>query len=229
MKARLLLIDDSEEIHALILKTLQEICDITSSYDAKSAREFFESKTFDIVIIDLMLGSQNGMDLLREFKNNPNISDQTRFFIMTSKDSTVDEAMGHTYGVDEYLKKPVDREVLKAIVRKNLKILKDDTHAVIDLPPFYVLPENFQAFIDNNGNREEIQLTVKEFKLLVKLLSHPEKTFSREELFAQVWENDSNSTFRTIDMHVSSLRKKLKGHGQLIKTVHQVGYKFSKS
>lgn len=227
IKSRLLLIDDSEEIHVLIKKTLNELCDVTSSYDSKSAREMFESKSFDIVIIDLMLGTQNGMELLKEFKE---IKTElpTRFFIMTAKDSVVDEALGHGFGVDEYLKKPVDREVLKAIVKKNLKIVKDQATAVIDLHPFYVLPENFQAFIDINGKKEEIQLTVKEFKLFVKLISHPDKTFTREELFAQVWENDSNSTFRTIDMHVSSLRKKLKDHGHYIKTIHQVGYKFTK-
>lgn len=226
-KARLLLIDDSEEIHVIIKKTLSELCEITSAYTLKDARSLFEGTVFDIVIIDLIMGEQNGMDLLKEFKANPGITSQTKFFIMTGKDSSVDEAQGHNYGVDEYLKKPMDREVLKAIVRKNLKNLKEEAPEIIDLSPFYILPANHQAFIQINGTREELQLTVKEFKLLVKLIGNPDKTFSREDLFAQVWDNDSNSTFRTIDMHVSSLRKKLKDHGSKIKTVHQVGYKFS--
>lgn len=226
-KARLLLIDDSEEIHVIVKKTLSELCEVTSAYTLNEARKHFETKTFDLVIIDLIMGEQNGMDLLKEFKTSSSMNKQTRFFIMTGKDSTIDEALGHNYGVDEYLKKPMDREVLKAIVRKNLKLLKEDAPAVIDAEPFYILPDNHQAFIKIDGGREELQLTVKEFKLLVKLVSNPEKTFSREDLFSQVWDNDSNSTFRTIDMHVSSLRKKLKDHGKLIKTVHQVGYKLS--
>lgn len=228
-KARCLLIDDSEDIHLLIKKTLIDVCEVFSSLTFEDALRQFDSRHFDIVIIDLMLGGRNGMDLLKEFKENREKNKNTRFFIMTGKDSSVDEALGHTMGVDEYLKKPVDREVLKAIVRKNLRLLKEDVPEIIDQPPFYILPGNHQAFIGSENEREEIQLTVKEFKLLMKFVSNPDKTFSREDLFAQVWDNDSNSTFRTIDMHVSSLRKKLKDHGALIKTVHQVGYKFSKS
>jgi DNA-binding response OmpR family regulator len=228
-KARCLLIDDSEEIHLLIKKTLFDICEVSSALNFADGKNLFESNNFEIVIIDLMLNNENGMDLLKEFKENSGINKHTRFFIMTGKDSSTDEAQGHNFGVDEYLKKPVDREVLKAIVRKNLKLLKEEGPQVIDRPPFYILPDNHQAFISINDKREEINLTVKEFKLLVKLVSNPDKTFSREDLFSQVWDNDSNSTFRTIDMHVSSLRKKLKDHGTLIKTIHQVGYKFSNS
>lgn len=228
-KARCLLIDDSEDIHLLIKKTLIDICEVFSSLTFDDAKKQFEIKQFDIVIIDLMLAGKNGMELLRDFKEAPGLNKNTRFFIMTGKDSSVDEAMGHTLGVDEYIKKPVDRDVLKAIVRKNLKLLREEAPHVIDQPPFYILPGNHQAFIGPENNREEIHLTVKEFKLLMKFASHPDKTFSREDLFAQVWENDSNSTYRTIDMHVSSLRKKLKDYGSLIKTVHQIGYKFSKS
>jgi DNA-binding response OmpR family regulator len=192
------------------------------------ARKLFDQRSFDIVIIDLILGNnQNGMELLKEFKQNLGNNKQTRFFIMTSKDSPLDETQGHNFGVDEYLKKPMDREVLKAIVRKNLKILKESAPEEINVPPFLILPDNHQAFMVVDGEREELSLTIKEFKLLVKLVGNPDKTFSREDLFSQVWDNDSNSTFRTIDMHVSSLRKKLKEHGSMIKTVHQVGYKFS--
>jgi DNA-binding response OmpR family regulator len=229
-KARCLLIDDSEETHLLIKKTLFDICEVTSVMNVSEARRLFETRQFEVVIIDLVLDDQSGIDLLKEFKqHNKGINKQTRFFIMTSKDSPDDEAQGHNYGVDEYLKKSMDREVLKAIVRKNLKLLKSVSPSIIDQPPFYILPDNHQAFVVTNDQREEVQLTVKEFKLLVKLVSNPDKIFSREDLFAQVWDNDSNSTFRTIDMHVSSLRKKLKHYGSLIRTVHQVGYKFSRN
>lgn len=228
-KPRCLLIDDSEEIHQIVHKTLNEICVVVSAYTGSEARKQIESKPFDLVIIDLNLVNENGMDLLKEFKEGPATNQNTRYFIMTANTSPLDEAQGHNHGVDEYLKKPVEREVLKAIVRKNLKALKDQAPAVIDEPHLYILPDNHQAFLITASGREEIVLTVKEFKLLVKLVSHPEKTFSREDLFAQVWDNDSNSTFRTIDMHISSLRKKLKDQGHLIKTIHQVGYKYSKS
>lgn len=228
-RSHLLLIDDSEEIHIIVQKTLSDLCEIKSAYNISDARNIFEEQKFEIVIIDLFLGHHNGMELLKEFKENPGINQRARFFIMTSSDSSIDEAQGHDIGVDEYLKKPMDREVLKAIVRKNLKIVKGEAPAEIHHPPFLILPYNYQVFMFIDGHKEEIQLTAKEFKLLVKLISNPDKTFTREDLFSQVWNNDSNSTFRTIDMHVSSLRKKLKEHGNLIKTVHQVGYKFADS
>jgi two-component system alkaline phosphatase synthesis response regulator PhoP len=225
-----LLIDDSEEIHFVIKKTLIDICEVSSAFTFAEARRQFELKNFDIIIIDLILKEHNGMDLLKEFKESKGALKKTRFFIMTGKDSRVDEAMGHNLGVDEYIKKPFDRDVFKAIVRKNLKLIQDDVPQIINDNLFYIAPHSHQAFVGEiPDKRVEVPLTVKEFKLLVKLISHPEKIFSREELYAQVWNLDSNSTYRTIDMHVSSLRKKLKDYGNLIKTVHQIGYKYSKS
>lgn len=225
LKSKLLLIDDSEDIHLLVKATLSEICEITSCYDYTSALSQYEDDQYAIVIIDLNLADENGMDLLKEFKLTPS---QTRFFIMTGKESTNDELLGHTYGVHEYIKKPVIREILKAIVQKNLKIFSHDSNLELSVHPFHILPDEFKAtLLKDNGEKEELQLTIKEFKILLKLVSHPEKPFTREELFNQIWEADSESTFRTIDMHMSSLRKKLGEGGHYIKTVHQVGYKFS--
>jgi DNA-binding response OmpR family regulator len=229
-KASCLLIDDCEDLHLVIKKTLIDLCEVSSALTFLEARRQFEARHFDIIIIDLILKDHNGMDLLKEFKESKGTSKNTRFFIMTGKESRLDEALGHGLGVDEYIKKPVDRDVLKAIVRKNLKLLKEEVPQVIEDHPFYIVPSNYQAYVGlKDQHREEIQLTVKEFKLLVKLITNPGKIFSREELYAQVWNSDSNSTYRTIDMHVSSLRKKLKDYGALIKTVHQIGYKYSKS
>lgn len=224
-KARILLIDDSEDIHLLVNKTLSDISEITNVYNFSDGLKAFNQGEFDIVIIDLNLGDKNGMDLLKEFKKVPT---ETHFFIMTGKDSVNDELLGHTYGVHEYIKKPVNKDILKAIVQKNIKVISGVAHEEIVVPPFHIFPNDFKvSALNDKGIEEELHLTIKEFKILVKLVSHPEKPFTREELFNQIWESDSESTFRTIDMHVSSLRKKLGVHGHLIKTVHQVGYKFT--
>lgn len=225
VKAKILLIDDSDDIHQIVKKTLSDFCEIISSYSFSDGLMKFAKEEYAIVIIDLNLDDKNGMDLLKEFKTAPSDS---RFFIMTGKDSINDELLGHTYGVHEYIKKPVNRDILKVIVQKNLKILAHDTASEIIVAPFHIFPAEHKVLMTNEmGIKQELQLTVKEFKILVKLVSHPDKPFTREELFNQIWESDSESTFRTIDMHVSSLRKKLGASGHLIRTVHQVGYKFS--
>jgi DNA-binding response OmpR family regulator len=228
-KPRLLLIDDSEDIHLLVRKILNDTAEIIGAYSWSDGKNTFEQNHFDIVIIDLMLGDQDGMELLREFKLHPGMTAKTRFFILTAKDSQADEIMGHTQGVDEYIKKPFDPAVLKAIIKKNLKILTEINHGEMSYPPLVIDNFSHLAFIENGGERKTLSLTAKEFKLLSKFVAHPEKAFSREELFTQVWSGESDSTFRTIDMHVSSLRKKLGDHSDLIVTVHQVGYKLSKS
>ena len=223
-KPKILLIDDSEDIHQLVIKTLSDICHVFSAHTFSEGRKKFESDEYDIVIIDLSLEDMNGMDLLKEFKSHPT---KTRFFIMTGKDSVNDELLGHGYGVHEYLKKPMNREVLKAIVQKNLKIRQHDAPAELKVAPFEIYPDQFKVFgLGPAGEKTEFQLTIKEFQILVKLVSSPDKPFSRQELFNQIWESHSDSTFRTIDMHVSSLRKKLGTYGSTIKTVHQIGYKF---
>lgn len=224
-KSRVLLIDDSDEIHQIVKKTISDICEVVSSYSFSDGLKKFEKEEFSIVIIDLNLDDKNGMDLLKEFKSYPSNS---RFFILTGKDSTNDELLGHTYGVDEYIKKPVNRDILKVIIQKNLKVLSHAAAEELNVHPFHILPNEFKATMTlEKGKKEELTLTVKEFKILVKLVANPDKAFSREDLFNQIWESESESTFRTIDMHVSSLRKKLGPYGVLIKTVHQVGYKFS--
>lgn len=225
VKPKLLLIDDSEDIHLLVKRTVSDFCDVVSAYEFDEAIRLFENDTYAVVIIDLDLANKNGMDLLKEFKLTPMV---TRFFIMTSKDSLQDELQGHTYGVHEYIKKPVNRDILKAIIQKNIKTFTKDSTSEIQVGPFHLFPEKYKALVRHeSGEEEELQLTIKEFKVLVKLVSHPEKPFTREDLFSQIWETDSESTFRTIDMHVSSLRKKLGPSGHFIKTVHQVGYKFT--
>lgn len=224
---KILFVDDSIDLQVLVKQTLNEY-EVFSAHNIEEAKKLFESRKFDVVIIDLMLDQENGMDLLDEFKSNPGINNQTRFFIMTSKTSVSDEAHGHNAGVDEYIKKPVDREVLKAIVRKNINIIKKSSPQVLDVPPFYLEPQNHEAYLVRGAEKEPLNLTAKEMKLLALLISHPDKTYSREELFQLVWDNDSDSTHRTIDMHISSLRKKIKEYAPLIKTVHQIGYKFLK-
>jgi DNA-binding response OmpR family regulator len=223
-RAKLLLIDDSQEIQLLTRKTLSDLCLVESAYTFTEGLKKFEEDHYQIVIIDLNLEGKDGMELLREFKSRPR---ETRFFIMTSKDSLNDELLGHTYGVDEYLKKPMNLDILRAIVQKNLKILQSVSSQKLQVGPLQLLPDQYKVFLVDGSHKSEIGLTVKEFQLLIKLASHPEKVFSREELFQQIWSNESDSTFRTIDMHVSSLRKKLGLHGALIRTVHQVGYELS--
>lgn len=224
-KPKILLIDDSEDIHLIVRKTLSDISEITSAYEFTQGLKLFDKEEYAIVIIDLNLDDKNGMELVKEFKASPS---KTRFFIMTGKDSINDELLGHTYGIHEYIKKPVNRDLLKAIVQKNLKVVGQEESEEIHSGPFHIIPHEFKAYaLNEKKEKEELILTVKEFKILVKLVSHPDKPFTREDLFNQIWESDSESTFRTIDMHVSSLRKKLGSHGALIKTVHQIGYKYN--
>jgi len=224
-KNTVLLIDDSDEVHQIVNRTLCDFCQVTCVSTSGEALRLVDKISYDIVIIDLMLGHENGMDLLKTFKKES--VGKSKYFIMTGKDSVTDEALGHTFGVDEYIKKPVDRDVLKAIVKKHLRNLSDLKKNEIRSTPFHLIIDEHRVFIDYNNKREEIQLTAKEFKILVKFVSNPEKAFSREDLFSQIWDNESESTYRTIDMHVSTLRKKLGDYGSTIKTVHQVGYKFS--
>lgn len=223
-RAKILLIDDSEDIHVIVRKTLSDMADVISALTYQQGKKLYAEEHYQIIIIDLNLADMNGMELLKQFKAQPTDS---RFFIMTGKDSVNDELLGHGYGVDEYIKKPVNRDVLKAIVQKNLKIIQHSTAVEINVAPFQIFPDQYKVFIVEGLQKAEVQLTIKEFKILAKLVAHPDKPFSREELFNQIWDNDSDSTFRTIDMHVSSLRKKLGDQGIHIKTVHQVGYKFS--
>lgn len=214
-------VEDDSSIRELIVYTLK-----ISGFEALG---FVESNSFfealnkqkpDLIMLDIMLEGKSGLDILKELKAN-SIYKDIPVIMATAKTSEFDKVTGLDAGADDYLAKPfgmlemVSR--VKAVLRRSSKNDVSDTIVYQNLS---VDKLKRKVSIDN----QIIDLTPKEYDLLLILLENPGIVFSREQLLERVWGSDYLGESRTIDVHIGTLRNKLKELGNCISTMHGVGY-----
>ncbi|MBR7110266.1 MAG: response regulator transcription factor, partial [Clostridia bacterium] len=141
---------------------------------------------------------------------------------MTAKDDKTSKMLGYNIGIDEYVTKPFDIDILLMTIKAILRRAKIETEKEITIGNFSMNVEERTATVCG----EEISLTVREFDILFKILSYPKKTFTRSALMAEFWDYDSSTTSRTVDVYMAKLREKTaQCDGFEIVTVHGLGYK----
>jgi DNA-binding response OmpR family regulator len=155
-------------------------------------------------------------------ENIRNSNNQIPIIFMTARDDKFSKQLGYRLGVDDYIVKPFD---LDELVMKIGAILRRSNIVVsqkLEIGNLKLDSIEHTAYLDGN----ELQLTVREFDLLFKLLSYPKKTFTRSQLMEEFWDYDSSATSRTVDVYMAKLRDKTsKCDGFEIVTVHGLGYK----
>jgi DNA-binding response OmpR family regulator len=181
----------------------------------------------DLVVLDIILPEVDGLEVCRRLRTKTDVP----ILMLSAKTDEVDKVVGLELGADDYLTKPFSPRELVARVRALLR--RADTVGVGPAPPAVL---EFPGLVVDAESRtvtvagEDVHLTRKEFDLLFCLASQPKRVFSRAEILAEVWRDDSSdSDLRTVDTHVKRLRRKLTGgetqHWRL-ETVWGVGYKF---
>ena len=146
----------------------------------------------------------------------------TPIIFMTAKDDKPSKMLGYNVGIDEYVTKPFDMDILKLTIKAILRRAKIEEEKSLTVGNFTMNSEERTA----TCNGEEIALTVREFDILFKLLSYPKKTFTRSALMSEFWDFDSSATSRTVDVYMAKLRDKTANcDGFEILTVHGMGYK----
>jgi two-component system, OmpR family, alkaline phosphatase synthesis response regulator PhoP len=174
----------------------------------------------ELIILDIMLPSLDGIELLRRLKTTP-VFAGIPVIMATAKGSEYDKVRGLDMGADYYLAKPFGVMELVSCVKAVLRRYKN------------VEPTNVLTFKDLRLNLDErttklkgedIPLTFKEFELLKLFLSNPGMIYSRDKLFNEIWGFEYYGESRTVDMHIRTLRQKLGSYGNLIRTVRNVGY-----
>ena len=217
---KILIAEDDKDLNRLVSTCLRnEGYDVTSCLDGESALEKTENLKFDLILTDIMMPKMDGFELaenIRLFDKNVPI------VFMTAKDDKPSKMLGYKIGIDDYIVKPFDIDVLVMKIGAILRRAKIETEKEIQIGNFKMNIVEHTASIDG----EEIQLTVREFDLLFKLLSYPKKTFTRSALMEEFWDYDSSATSRTVDVYMAKLREKTsKCTGFEILTVHGLGYK----
>lgn len=227
---RVLVVDDEKNMRDLLRIYLSnEGFEVTEAEGGAAAVNLLNQTTFDLVILDIMMPGMDGWEVCRRIRENA----QTPILMLTARSETKDKVQGLQLGADDYLVKPFDPEELTARVnallrRAKLTIPSTEQADVLRYFEISINPDTREV----TAHGQTLELTPKEFDLLLYLASHPRKVFTRELILEQVWGQDYEGDIRTVDTHVKNVREKLRQAGLTynpIQTVWGVGYKFQGS
>ncbi len=228
--SKIVVVEDDPAISEMLVYHLQGLdYDVIHFEDGLSAKDYLIENECDLVLLDIMLPKYNGLDLCRELRQQ---KPQLPIMLLTSLDSEADRVVGLELGADDYLTKPFSlRECqarIKALLRRSqLPASKDKGEDPTNIS-FQELEINVDArFVAVDGVK--VELTAKEFDLLLYLAQNKKKVFSRNQLLDSIWGYSHEGYEHTINTHINRLRKKLKRSDDkpdFIQTVWAVGYKF---
>lgn len=223
-KPRLLLIEDEEDIAALI-KLQADISGykLHVEVDGLNGLMAVEREKPDLLILDIMLPGQSGLDVCRNLKNNPNTKD-IPVIMISAKSEELDIVLGLELGADDYVTKPFSPKVLFSRIRAVLRRGKEPEKGpqIIKFGHFTLDSDSYQV----RKRDEQISLTLSEFGILRRLVLHKGKVLTRNQLLDDVQNEEAFIVDRNIDVHIASLRKKLGPNFDWIDTVRGVGYRF---
>jgi len=219
---KVLIVDDDENISEVIKMYLEN-----SGYDTKvchngrDAQEMFLQYKPDLVLLDIMLPSVDGIDVLKWIRKQSEIP----VIMLTAKGETFDKVLGLELGADDYIVKPFEPKEMVARVKAVLRRynVENEDKEVLKFPDLTIDINSYSVVFKG----EEIKMPPKEFELLYFLASNKNRVFTREQLLCEVWGYDYPGDSRTVDVHIKRLREKLQGGANWeLETVWGVGYKF---
>ena len=217
---KILVAEDDKDLNRYVCSCLRaKGYEVTACFDGVEALEQMETTKFNMLLTDVMMPRMDGFELAESVR----ASDKSMPIVfMTAKDDKPSKMLGYAIGIDDYVVKPFDMDVLLMKIAALLRRVKIEEEKEITVGNFTMNTEERIATV----NGEEISLTVREFDLLFKLLSYPKKTFTRSALMEEFWDYDSSATSRTVDVSMAKIREKTAAcDGFEILTVHGLGYK----
>ncbi len=229
--AQILVVDDDPRICRLIARYLsREGYSVHTACSSIDMRRYLAIKQPDLIILDLMLGGEDGLTLARELRSQSDVA----IIILTSKASTVDKVVGLELGADDYITKPFEERELLARIRTVLRRTRRNDLSSSNSKPSIANFAGWQldliAYTLISPRGKKVHLTNYEFQLLVSLVKRHNRVLSRDEIIKLIANRDWTPYDRSIDVLVGKLRGKIEDdpkHPAFIKTIRGVGYKFS--
>ena len=221
MNKCILIVDDESRMRKLIkdFLTAKGYC-ILEAEDGEKALQVFEqnSEKIDLILLDVMMPKLDGWSVLRQIRQTSKVP----IIMLTARGEEQDELFGFELGVDEYISKPFSPKILVARVEAILKRTQGDTKEVKDYGGIEIDKEGRTVTVDG----KVLELSLREYELLVYLVENENIALSRDKILNNVWNYDYYGDSRTIDSHIKKIRHKLGKRGKYIKTMRGVGYKF---
>ena len=218
--AKILVCEDDVDLNKFASSHLSERgYEVCSAFDGEEALSIILDGDVELLLADIMMPKMNGFELARELRER---SCNIPIIFMTARDDKASQMFGYELGIDDYVVKPFDMDVLSLKISALLRRSKIDNERKISVGNFYMNADERVAMLSG----EKISLTKREFDILYKMLSYPKKTFTRAALMEAFWDWDSDANSRTVDVYMAKLRDKTSGaYGFEIATVHGIGYK----
>ena len=217
-------VEDERNIRELIVYTLE-----TSGFEARGfsdGAQFFkglEEKKPDLILLDIMLPGEDGLEILKKLKKNSDTSG-IPVIMVTAKGAEYDKVLGLDAGADDYIAKPFGMMEFVARVRAVLRRSGNETQQAVHeytAGKLKIQVEQHQVTVDGKN----VVLTLKEFEVLRYLLENRGIVLTRNQLLEHIWGYDFDGETRTVDVHIRTLRQKLGEAGDIIETVRGVGYR----
>ncbi len=222
--AKILVADDEQLIRKLINDCLsKEGHEVIEAEDGLQALNIFKSnKDIDMALLDIMMPEIDGWEVCRKIRETSGIP----VLLVSARSQDFDQIMGFESGADDYVTKPFSLTILSkrvnALLKRGASPVKKKENDNISLEGLIINPLAHEVYLEATA----IELTLKEYKILLKLASHPGRVYTREQLLDEVWGYEYEGDARTVDSHVARLRTKLGDWGvNHIKTIYGTGYK----
>ncbi|SHH66633.1 response regulator transcription factor [Sporanaerobacter acetigenes] len=226
MDTKILIVDDEKLfVKGLKYSLEQDGYIIDTAFDGYEALEKAKNKRYDLILLDLMLPGIDGLEVCQKLRQDS----QVPIIMLTAKGEDINKILGLEYGADDYLTKPFNilelKARIKAILRRVNMKSTNITDQVIQIDDFTINTLGRKLTV----REKEVNLTAKEFDLLLLLASNPGKVFTREELLETIWGYEYFGDLRTVDVHIRRLREKIErdsSQAEYILTKWGVGYYF---
>ena len=214
-------VEDDEDISLIINKTLTKQGFTVKSFEnGKKFLEQFMLETPDIVLLDLMLPDMSGSDIIKKIRSNQKY-DNVHIIVVSAKHMTIDKVENLDLGADDYIEKPFDLLELMSRVEAHARRLRKSN--LIKIGDIELDIAKRECIYQN----KPVDLTVKEFDILLLLAKNAPNVLSRDQLFEEIWNTNQVVESRSLDMHIKTLRSKLNDDGKLIKSIYGIGYKLN--
>ena len=219
-------VEDDSNIRELVVYTLE-----TTGFKARGfedGREFLEAlalETPELVLMDIMLPGDDGLELLKKLKASPKTR-EIPVIMVTAKGAEYDKVKGLDLGADDYVTKPFGMMELVSRIKAVLRRTRKDAQEPQDIIAVGEIEINTKK-LEVTAAGEVVNLTLKEYELLKRLMKNPNIVMTRDCLLEDIWGYDFDGETRTVDVHVRTLRQKLGPCGEKIETVRGVGYRMS--
>ena len=233
MSKKVLVVDDEQSIVTLLKYNLEQAgYEVITALEGEEGKQKALDEKPDLIVLDLMLPKMDGIEVCKQLRQE---HVQIPIIMLTAKDDEFDKVLGLELGADDYMTKPFSpREVVaraKAILRRTkqaeMKMNEQENDHSFYVGDVKVYPEQYEAFYKG----EQLELTPKEFELLLYLVENKGRVLTRDQLLQAVWNYDFAGDTRIVDVHISHLREKIEENTKkplYIKTIRGLGYKMEK-